>query len=210
MTGDSTTAGPKTVSQGAAAWANSISPLPAPHLYKFLICRLLESAAMKGLKLLFPAVLVVLTLMVQAQQAPQSKPNLTGKWVFNAQKSSLKMVAPTSMTLQIEQNDPQIRFARVQVYGDQTFKWGLDTVADGQKEVVQDTPQYTAKVRVFWEGGSLVLNQQITAPDGTQATDIVTYTLVEDGRLLQGIEQQTFVGAKGTVTNKWLYDRQPQ
>src|ERR1700757_3358183 len=165
---------------------------------------------MKRPELLLPVTLAALTLVLQAQQAPQSKPNLTGKWIFNAQKSSLKMPAPASMTLQIEHSDPQIRFARVQVYGDQTLKWDLETVADGQKEVVQDTPQYTAKVRVFWEGSSLVLNQQITAPDGTQATDVVTYTLVDDGRLLQGIEQQTFVGAKGTVTNKWLYDRQSQ
>lgn len=172
--------------------------------------RLLKSAAMKGSKLLLPTLLIVLTVVLQAQQQPQSKPNLTGKWVFDAQKSSLKIPGPTSMTLQIEHSDPQIRFARTQVYGDQSFKWDLEAVTDGQKEIVQDTPQYTAKVRVFWEGSSLVLDQQITAPDGTKATDVVTYTLVEDGKLLQGVEQQSFVGGKGTVTNKWLYDRQAQ
>lgn len=164
---------------------------------------------MKGLKLLLPAMLLALTVVLQAQQPPQSKPNFTGKWIFDAQKSSLKIPAPTSMTLQIEHSDPQIRFARTQVYGDQSFKWDLEAVADGQKEVVQDTPQYTAKVRVFWEGSSLVLDQQITAPDGTKEADVVTYSLVGDGRSLQAVEQQTFVGGKGTVTNKWLYDRQP-
>jgi len=160
--------------------------------------------------------LAVLGVVLPAQQQPppqqvsQSKPNFTGKWVFNPQKSSLKTSAPTSMTMEIEQSDPEIRFARVQVYGDQTFKWNLKADADSQKEVVQHTPQYTANVRVFWEGSSLVLDQQIIAPDGTQADDVVTYSLVDGGKLLQGVERQTVVGGKGTLTNTWLYDRQPQ
>ncbi len=167
---------------------------------------------MKAAKVLCPLLLATLAIALQGQQPQQaqSKPNLTGKWVFNAQKSSLKMPAPASMTLQIEQKDPQVRFARTQVYGDQSFNWELETVADGQKEIVQKTPQYTANVRVYWEGSSLVLVQQITASDGTKATDVVTYSVVEDGRLLQALERQTTVGAKGSITNKWVYERQVQ
>jgi hypothetical protein len=162
---------------------------------------------MKVAKILFPLVLIALPVALQAQQ---SKPNLTGNWVFNAQKSSLKIPAPSSMTLQIDQQDPQVRFARTQVYGDQSFKWDLDAVADGQKEVVQKTPQYTAKVRVYWESNSLVLDQQMTADDGTQAIDVVTYSLLEDGKVLQAVERQTFLGGKGSSTNKWVYERQAQ
>jgi hypothetical protein len=144
-----------------------------------------------------------------AQQAA-SRPNLSGNWIFSPQKSSLKLPAPTSMTLQIEHNDPQVRFRRTQNYGDQSFKWELDTVSDGQKEVVQDAPQYTSKVRLYWEGSSLVLDQQITASDGTQASDVVTYSLLEDGKVLQAVEKQTTTGAKGSMINKWVYERQAQ
>src|SRR4051812_14991921 len=87
-------------------------------------------------------------------QTPQSKPNLTGTWVFNAQKSSLKVPPPASMTLKIDQSDPQVKLARTQVYGDQTYPWNLDIVADGQKEVVQSSPLYTANIKMYWQGNA--------------------------------------------------------
>src|SRR5579862_1971519 len=164
-------------------------------------------AAMQARKLLLPLLVIAAAAVMPAQQAA-SRPNLSGNWVFSPQKSSLKMPAPTSMTLQIEHNDPQVRFLRTQNYGDQSFKWELDTLADGQKEVVQDSPQYKSKVRLYWEGSALVLDQQITADDGTKASDIVTYSLLDDGKVLQAVERQTTIGAKGSMTNKWVYDRQ--
>lgn len=151
-----------------------------------------------------------MSTLVVSGQTPQAKPNLSGTWVFNAQKSTLKVPPPTSMTLQIEQNDPQISFARTQVYGDQNFDWKLEAVADGQKEVVQNTPAYTANSRVFWEGNSLILDQKMSAPDGTKVNDLVTYSLADDGKTLQAIERQTTVGAKGAVTNKWIYEKKAQ
>ncbi len=143
-------------------------------------------------------------------QAAPSKPNFSGTWVFDAQKSSLTIPAPSSMTMQIDQNDPQVRFARTQVYGSQSFSWKLDIVADGKKEVVQKSPAYTANSRVFWQGNSLILDQKMIAPDGTTVTDLVTYSLADDGKTLQGVEQQATVGAKGSTTNKWVYDRKGQ
>jgi hypothetical protein len=156
-------------------------------------------------------VLLLLLLAVPAfSWAQKAKPNLSGTWVFSAQKSSLKMPAPTSMTLLIEQNDPQINFSRSQVYGDHTFDWKLEAVTDGQKEVVQKLPEYTANVRVHWEGDSLVLDQKITAPDGTQANDMVTYSLADNGSTLQAVERQTTVGGKGSTINKWVYEKRSQ
>ena len=162
---------------------------------------------MKGRLVVFLLLLLAVPMNSQGQKA---KPNLTGTWVFSAQKSSLKMPAPTSMTLQIAQNDPQINFSRSQVYGDRTFAWKLEAVADGQKEIVQKLPEYTANVKVYWEGDSLVLDQKITAPDGTQANDMVTYSLVENGSTLEAVERQTVVGGKGSTTNKWVYEKRSQ
>lgn len=155
-------------------------------------------------------VLTALSSLMLSGQTPQSKPNLSGTWVFNAQKSTLKVTAPTSMTLQIQQNDPQISFARTQVYGDQNFDWKLEAVADGQKEVVQTMPAYTTNSRVYWEGNSLVLDQKISAPDGTKVNDQVTYSLADDGKTLLAVEHETTVGAKGSVTNKWIYEKKAQ
>jgi hypothetical protein len=157
---------------------------------------------------------LVLLLLLRALgaygQTPASKPNFSGTWTFDVQKSSLKVSAPSSMTLQIDQNDPQIRLSRTQVYGSQTFDWKLETVADGQKEVVQNSPSYTTKSRVYWQGNSLVVDEKITAADGTTVNDLVTYTLGDDAKTLEGVERQTTVGAKGGATNKWVYDKKSQ
>ena len=152
--------------------------------------------------------LFALTIASPGQQPP-SKPNLSGTWVFNAQKSALKWPPPTSMTLQIDQNDPQVRLMRTQVYGDKSYDWKLDILADGQKEVVQNSSLYTANIRMYWEGNSLVLDQKITASDGTKATDLVTYSLSGDGSTLQAIERQATAGSK-PITSKWVYEKQPQ
>jgi hypothetical protein len=164
---------------------------------------------MKAPKVSVIFLLAAAALTLSAQQAV-SKPNLTGKWTFNAQKSSLKVPAPSSMTLMIQHADPEIHLTRTQFYGDQRFDWNLAAVTDGQKEVVQNMPTYTANVRVYWEGGSLVLDQQMTASDGTKANDMVTYSLVDGGQALEAVEHETVVGGKGALTNKWVYDRQPQ
>ena len=160
-------------------------------------------------RLLASLLLAVLASTPFQAQNPSPKPNLTGTWVFSPQKSALKIDAPTSMTLHIDQTDLQISFARSQAYGEQKFDWKLETVADGQKEVVQESPAYKANVRAYWEGNSLVLDQKITASDGTQATDMVTYSLADNGKMLQAVERQTTVGGKGSVTNKWVYEKKP-
>ena len=158
----------------------------------------------------FVAILFLPLALAIASPAQKAKPNFSGTWIFSAQKSSLKMPAPTSMTLLIAQNDPQINFSRSQVYGDRTFDWKLEAVTDGQKDVVQKLPAYTANIRVYWQGDSLVLDQKITAPDGTQANDMVTYSLADNGSTLQAVERQTTVGGKGSTTNKWVYEKRAQ
>ncbi len=114
------------------------------------------------------------------------------------------------MTLQIDQKDPQIGIKRTQVYDNQTFDWKLETVTDGDKDVVQNSPRFTTNSRVYWQGGSLVIDQKIKAPDGTTVTDLVTYSLADDGKTLQAVEHQATVGAKGSVTNKWVYEKKSE
>ncbi len=156
--------------------------------------------------LFFLAALFGLTVSSQAQ----AKPDFSGTWIFSAQKSALKVPAPSSMTLQIDQKDPEISFVRKQVYGDQTFNWKLDAVSDGQKEVVQDAPGYTSHSRVYWQGNAMVVDSEIVGSDGTKVTDQVTYTLADGGRTLEGVEHQATVGGKGSSTNKWVYEKKAQ
>ncbi len=110
------------------------------------------------------------------------------------------------MTLQIEQHDPHIRLSRTQVYGGKSDLWTLDTATDGQKEVVQHSALYTSHIRMYWDGDTLVLDEKITAGDGSKATNTVKYALGADGTSLVAVEnEETPVGK---TTNKWVYDKQ--
>jgi hypothetical protein len=154
--------------------------------------------------------LAILAAFHAYAQAPQPKPNLSGTWIFSPQKSALKVPAPSSMTLEIAQNDPAISFSRTQVYGDQKYSWKLDTVADGQKEVVQDSEGYSTRSRVYWQSRAMVIEQKVTASDGTTVSDVVTYNLGDDGKTLEAVERQVTVGAKGSTTNKWVYEKKAE
>lgn len=141
-------------------------------------------------------------------QTPQSKPNLSGTWVFDSQKSELKIPGPATMTLHIDQKDPHISFARIEKYGDQSFNWNLDADADSPKEIVNTAPNgVTTSSKVYWQGNALILDQKITASDGTKVNDMVTYTLDDNFSTLQAVERQTAVGGKGSTVNKWVYDK---
>ena len=149
---------------------------------------------------------VLLVAGVAAFGQATAKPNLSGTWVFDAQKSSLKMPGPASMTLQIDQKDPHFTFARTEKYGDQSFDWKLDADADSPKEIVETSPNgMTTSSRVYWQGNALILDQKMTASDGTKVNDLVTYTLDDNFSTLQAVERQTAVGGKGATVNKWVY-----
>lgn len=150
--------------------------------------------------------LLSLSIFAHGQQ-PAAKPNLSGTWVFDAQKSSLQDPPPSSMTFKIEQNDPHIHLSRTQVYGGKSDTWTLDTITDGQKEVVQHSPMYTSHIKTYWDGDSLVLDEKITAGDGSKATNVVKYSLASDGKTLQADENE--VTPLGKSANKWVYDKQP-
>ncbi len=137
-----------------------------------------------------------------------AKPNLSGTWIFDAQKSALKVPGPAAMTLQIDQKDPHFSFARTEKYGDQSFGWKLEADADSPKEVVATAPDgVTTSSKVYWQGNALILDQKITASDGTKVNDVVTYTLEDNFTTLQAVERQTAVGGKGATVNKWVYDK---
>ncbi|HEY1731667.1 MAG TPA: hypothetical protein VGG15_07950 [Terriglobales bacterium] len=149
-------------------------------------------------------------VLVYGQTAPSAaKPNYSGTWVFDSHKSKLVVPAPSSMTLEIKQEDPKISFVRAQTYGDQNFNWKLAANVDDPKPVQEDGPGYVTDSRVYWQQNSLVLDQKMTASDGTKVSDVVTYTLLPDGSL-QAFESQTTVGGKGVNNNKWIYDKKAQ
>lgn len=143
-------------------------------------------------------------------QTDQAKANFTGTWVFDVHKSKLTVPPPSAMTLQIKQDNDQIAFDRSQTYGDQSFNWKLDATVGGAQPVEDKAPGYTTSSKLYWDANVLVLEQTITAQDGTKVNDLVKYTMMDNGNTLKAIEMQTTTGGKGANSNTWIYDRKAQ
>jgi hypothetical protein len=143
-------------------------------------------------------------------QVDPAKANFTGTWVFDVHKSKLTVPAPSAMTLQIKQDNDQIALNRSQTYGDQSFNWKLDATVGSPQPVEDKAPGYTTASKLYWDANVLVLEQTITAQDGTKVNDLVKYTMMDNGNTLNAIEMQTTAGGKGANSNTWIYDRKAQ
>lgn len=143
-------------------------------------------------------------------QADPSKANFSGTWVFDAHKSKLTVPPPSAMTLQIKQDNDTIAFDRSQTYGDQSFNWKLDATVGNPQPIEDKAPGYTTASKLYWENSALVLEQTITAADGTKVNDLVKYSMMDNGNTLKAIEMQTTSGGKGANSNTWVYSRKAQ
>jgi hypothetical protein len=159
--------------------------------------------------------LIIFLLLVTAgtaayAQAEQPKSNFSGTWVFDAHKSKLTVPAPSAMTLLIKQDNDQFNFDRSQTYGEQSFNWKLDAVVGSAQPTEDKAPGYTTSSKLYWDNSVLVLEQTITAADGTKVNDLVKYTMMDNGNTLKAIEMQTTNGGKGANSNTWVYARKAQ
>jgi len=120
------------------------------------------------------SLLIVATLISSLALSAQTKPNLTGTWELNVQKSDLGGAPITKLAAQIEHKDPVLKFVVAGKAGGEDFTETETYSSDG-------TPTTNARgdqVKVHWDGTTLVI--ETTAPDGN-ALDISRITLSSDG-----------------------------
>ena len=125
-----------------------------------------------------------LAVMVLACTARADKPNFTGEWSLNAEKSNLgPMPPPTSMTRKVDHTDPAFTMTQATVgspQGDQTFT--LKCTTDG-KESTNEMMGAAAKTTAKWEGDALVISMKIDF-QGTEINLTEKWTLASDGKTL--------------------------
>jgi len=148
------------------------------------------------------ALAAVLTLAVGAGQNA-AKPDFSGVWNLNLQKSKLQIPAPDSGVFNIDHKEPSFHLARTFVKDGKNDNWSIDLTTDG-KEVVQEEKTETFRGRLRWDGNDLVLDSTISLKDRT-ATNVVRYHLSDDDQTLTATEN--FKGPRLKYENVWVFDK---
>ena len=131
-----------------------------------------------------------------------NKPNLTGTWIFNPQASTVEGSAPSASTFYIKHDEPHFHLSRTHVFNGKSDTWSIDLVTDGKHEVVEHNSYYTARTRMYWEGSSLVLDMKMVTKKGERATNLVKYSLSEDGKTFIALER--YKDSTEQHLNKWV------
>lgn len=151
--------------------------------------------------------LVTLTAMALAMPAglvAQDKPNFSGTWVLQTDKSDYGMMPPPmSRTDIIDHQEPKITIKRTATTAEGENKLDLVYAVDGKPWKNQAGPQEVSST-LHWEGQELVVVSEVDTPQGL-ATLTDRWSLSADGKTLtqtrtisiQGQElKQTMVLAK--------------
>ena len=146
-----------------------------------------------------------MTVTVLAQLA--AKPNFSGTWILDLPSSKLEYKdAPVASTFNIQHHEPNFHLQRTHVYKDgQHDTWGIDLITDGKHEVVRKDGDNREVTRMYWDGDTLVLDEKATAPDGSSGTNLVRYSLSQDGKTMTALEHEEYPGGK--LTNRWVFKR---
>jgi len=131
------------------------------------------------------------------------KPNFTGTWIFNHAKSKLEIAAPDETIFVIDHRDPVFRISRTHVARERRDTFTLDLTTDGQT-VLADRGSLRLRSSAHWEGNTLVFDTSFTR-SGEDATNVVRYDLVDNGRSL--IAEESFRSRSMNYNNVWVLDQ---
>ena len=141
---------------------------------------------------------------LRAGAPPQGKPDLSGAWIVNLEKSRLQIgVKIERGAFTIDHKEPVFRFSRVFVVGGKEDALSYDLTTDGRAKVVTE-PDRTSTSRLYWDGDVLVLDERIVLKDGREATNVVRYSLQDGGQTL--VAEEKFRGPIRKHDNLWVAD----
>jgi hypothetical protein len=133
-----------------------------------------------------------------------AKPDFSGNWRLNLQKSHLEVPVPDSATFRVEHQEPKFKLTRTFVFGGKNDTISFELTTDGKEYYRKDGNQ-ESWTRMYWQGNSLVLDSKIRI-NGKDGTNIVTYSLADNGRTFLAVERLR--APKFSHINHWVFDKQ--
>jgi hypothetical protein len=133
-----------------------------------------------------------------------AKPNFTGDWKLNAAKSSFgEFPAPSSLTMKIGHEDPNLKVATTMAGDFGEFSWEAAYTTDG-KECTNTMRDSESKSVLKWEGDNLLINTKGSF-GGNDMTISDKWNLSEDGKTLM-IERK-FSSSQGEMVQKLAMEK---
>jgi hypothetical protein len=135
-----------------------------------------------------------------------TKPDFSGTWKFNPEKSRLEMTAPTKSIFVIEHQDPKFKLTRTHTLGDKSNTLTFEVTTDGKEHYRKDGV-FESWTRMTWMGDELVLDMKL-AFGGEQGTNVVHYRLADGGNTF--IAAEWYHMPREQHHNLWVFDREPE
>lgn len=133
-----------------------------------------------------------------------NKPDLSGTWAINRERSRLEIPMPDSTVFTIEHREPRFHLERTHVVGETRDVFSIELTTDGR--VAESTHRgIRIEARAFWDGDVLVFDSRLTLGE-EKGTNTVRYELVAGG--MSFIAQERVEFQSHTHSNTWVFDRQ--
>ncbi|MBZ5609016.1 MAG: hypothetical protein LAP38_12210 [Acidobacteriia bacterium] len=141
-----------------------------------------------------------------ASLAAQSKPNYSGTWKLNVEKSDFGVAPPSnSRTDVIEHSDPSLKVHTTDDGAQGKQEYTLNMTTDG-KEVTNHVAEMEVKNTASWDGGSLVVGTKLSVQDIDLAVK-ATWLMSDDGKTLTQ-NAHIVAGAVGEFDQKLVFEKQ--
>ncbi len=145
-------------------------------------------------------------LMFVLALLPVTKPNYSGDWALDTATSRLQApwtVGIESGVVHIEHRDPVFRFQRTFRIRGQESVVAIKITTDGKPQTKTENG-VRIRSRMYWEGDLLVFSQLYSQAGSSDATNVVHYELLDEGRTLRSVERVT---GSGAYENVWVFHR---
>jgi hypothetical protein len=152
--------------------------------------------------------LFVLVLAVPVFSVAQARPDFTGRWVKNQQKSDVGKKPPQPMTMVIKQTATRIVIEQYQGGKSRTIAYALDGSESTTKHSEAGKNLEVEKSRARWEGNTLVIESGVTHLESRNTRDKKqVFSLSSNGKELTRVV--IYSDSSGPrSTNKVVFNKQ--
>jgi len=135
-----------------------------------------------------------------------ARPNLTGTWKLNVNKSDFGVMPPPDSQVDVIDHKEPVLKVKVSAEGAQgKQEYELNSTTDG-KEATNTMMGQPVKSTTVWEGSNLVTNAKLTIQDNDISLKQV-FVLSDDGKTLT-VNAHIVMGAMGEMDQKMIYEKQ--